>query len=367
MTSMSTAGATPGSKPRERWIDVAKGIAIILVVLLHSSFDYLGDSHVWRWGEYATVLETFRMPLFFFTAGIFASGALSKSFRELLNTRVFRFVWLYLLWSVIAIFTIERLFVGFHGWGSFALEFVEMLVVPYPSTWFIYAIALYFIAAWLVRKLPLVIQLAIGVTATILFHSGMFTPSDSEWAKVGEYFLFFLIAVEFGPRLRRFVPSLRWWHTLIAPAVYVVLLVVLRRIDWVDSGDGSIRGQLSWAILSVLAVAAGCSVAILIARWRIFDWLYWLGSKTLQVYLLHWYLLALGWFLIAQIPQLPGAVAPFAVPALTVFAICGSLLVWRATRRATFMYAKPSWFQLPERRSSRTLGAVRAPDDPSIH
>lgn len=347
-------------KPRERWIDIAKGIAIILVVLLHSSFDYLGDTHVWRWADYATVLETFRMPLFFFTAGIFASGALSKPFRQLLNTRVLRFAWLYVLWSCLGIVSVEIVFVGYHGLGNLLMEFPGILVIPYATTWFIYAIALYFVAAWLVRKLPLVLQLAIGVAATILFHANLFTPPDSEWAKVGEYFLFFLLAVEFGPRLRAWVPRLRWWHTLIAPTVYLALLVLFRQTGWIGAGDGSVKGMISWFVLSVLAVAAGCSVAILIARWAAFDWLYWLGSRTLQVYLLHWYVLAVCWYLLSLAPSFPAIVQPFLVPALTAVAICGSLLIHRATQRAAFLYAKPRWLEVPDRRRS-SAGADAAP------
>lgn len=351
-------------RPRERWIDVAKGIAIILVVLLHSSFDYFGDSHVWRWADYAIMLETFRMPLFFFMAGIFASGALSKSFRELVDTRVFRFGWVYVLWTVIGIVLLQSILVGFDGWGSVLLEFAQMFVMPYESTWFIYAIAAYFVVAWLLRRLPLVVQLAVAVAATALFRSGLISPPDSEWTKVGEYFLFFLLAVEFGPRLRRLVPRMTWWHTLIAPIAYVGLLVVLWQTGWANADELSLKAQASWVVLSVLAVAAGCSVAILIARWRIFDWLYRLGSKTLPVYVLHWYLLLIGWALVALVPEFPGLVAPFVVPALTAFAIGGSLLVWRATRRAAFLYAQPAWLRLPARRGPRPRSA-RTPEESS--
>ena len=354
MAQTNRPAQAPPAKPRERWIDVAKGAAIILVVLLHSSFDYLGNSHVWKWGEYSTILETFRMPLFFFTAGIFASGILSKPFRELVNSRFLRFAWLYVLWSVVGIFTIERLLVGFDGWGPFALEFVLLFITPYAATWFIYAIAVYFIAAWAIRKLPLWAQLAIGVALTLFFRSGLVTPSYSEWAKVGTYFLFFLLAVEFGPRLRNFVPRLSWWHTLIAPVVYVAVLLVFREIGWMYAADGAVRGLISWGLLSILAVAAGCSVAILVARWAAFDWLYGLGSRTLPVYLLHWYLLVVGWYLLSQVPQFPPLLAPFIVPALTVFAICGSLIVHRLTKRATFLYAKPRWLEIAGKRSRQS-------------
>ena len=66
-------GAEAVPKSRETWIDVAKGMAIILVVLFHAStfMDEIGLAG--SWGRLAVSMDTFRMPLFFFTAGIFAA------------------------------------------------------------------------------------------------------------------------------------------------------------------------------------------------------------------------------------------------------------------------------------------------------
>lgn len=341
---------TPAQKPRERWIDVAKGIAIILVVFLHSTFDYRTSVHEWQWVDYSALLETFRMPLFFFTAGLFASKVLSKSFRELVNLRVLRFGWLYVLWSTLAVFILTPILVGWPGVAGTAGYLASMFVIPNPATWFIFAITVYFLAAWPIRRLPLPVQVIIGVALTLFFQSGLLTPADSEWAKVGKYFLFFLLAVEFGPRLRRWVPSLRWWHTLVAPIVYVAGVVLFRWIGWLNAPVGSPSQMAAWLVLSVLAVAAGCSVALLVARWAAFDWLFWLGSRTLQVYLLHWYFLTIGWLAIAAVPVMPSAVVPFLAPLLTAFAIGGSLIVHRLTERARFLYGKPAWLRLPARR-----------------
>ncbi len=43
----------------EKWIDVTKGIGILLVILGHNNFDQ----------SFLTVIHTFNMPLFFFITG----------------------------------------------------------------------------------------------------------------------------------------------------------------------------------------------------------------------------------------------------------------------------------------------------------
>ncbi|WP_127818021.1 acyltransferase family protein [Microbacterium sp. CPCC 204701] len=364
---MSTSAAYPSSTPRERWIDVAKGIAIILVVFFHATFDYTADAHVWQWGGYTELLETFRMPLFFFTAGIFAAKVLSRPLRDLVDLRILKFAWLYFLWSIIAIVVFWTAIGEFQGVGGTLVEIARTVIQPNGQTWFIYAIVVYFLLGWALRRLPIVVRLGVALALTLVFQYGLFVDPYSEWGKVGKYFLFFLLAVEFGPWVRRLVPRLKWWHTLIAPAAYALLVFVFRRLDWIDAPIGSVKELASWTVLSVLAVAAGCSVAILLARWAAFDWLFHLGSRTLQVYLLHWYLLLIGWWLVAVAPSIPGVVAPFLVPALTAFAIAGALLVHRFTRRATLLYGQPKWLHLPLKSAASAAPATpSSPVEPEL-
>lgn len=90
-----------GTGGREVWVDTAKGIAIILVVLFHAIIFSDRVGLAWLWPVPAGILDTFRMPLFFFAAGLFASKALGMSFADLTRTRLLRLVWLYVLWSFI--------------------------------------------------------------------------------------------------------------------------------------------------------------------------------------------------------------------------------------------------------------------------
>src|SRR5690606_5935605 len=89
------------SPARETWVDVAKGGAIVLVVLFHAAL-FLDDVGLaWLWPRAGTALDTFRMPLFFSTAGLFAAKTLALDLRTVLRRRVARLVWVYVLWSLV--------------------------------------------------------------------------------------------------------------------------------------------------------------------------------------------------------------------------------------------------------------------------
>jgi uncharacterized membrane protein YcfT len=69
------------------WVDAAKGLAILLVALYHAQqflrFAGVG-SPLWR--AFDGLLQTLRMPLFFTTAGLFATRYLQGTWRVLLSS-----------------------------------------------------------------------------------------------------------------------------------------------------------------------------------------------------------------------------------------------------------------------------------------
>ncbi|GAA1999715.1 acyltransferase family protein [Microbacterium ulmi] len=333
-------GTSSVGKPREAWVDAAKGIAIILVVFLHATFDDFSAIPDWKWLGYFSTLETFRMPLFFFTAGIFSSRALAKTLPRLIDDRLFRLIWLYLLWSTIGVFAAQLFpFVaetGAPGWWPLPL----MIIQPNPATWFIYALIVYFLVAWCIRRLPVWLQLTGAAVLSLLFHAEVIWFGSSEWTKVGEYFFFFLLAVFLGPRLVAIVPRIRMPTLFIAPAVYAVLTLAARRFGW----EGTLP---MWFTLSSLSILAGCSAAILLTHVPGFGWLVKLGSRTLPVYLQHFYVLALAYYLLSLIPVFPSVLVPFVIPALTAIAIPTSLLSYRLIGRVPGLFDRPAWLHLP--------------------
>ena len=105
-----TASSAPERPPRSResWADVAKGACILLVVLWHViTKHYLQVD--WRlavplpgaWGLLGEQLLPLRMPLFFAISGMFAAGAVSRSWRVLARSKVAKFGYLYAVWLLI--------------------------------------------------------------------------------------------------------------------------------------------------------------------------------------------------------------------------------------------------------------------------
>lgn len=84
--------------PRERWVDIAKGIAIVLVVFYHAVMFTAELGIANPWDRINTALDTFRMPLFFFMSGLMATRAVQLSYSLLFRRRMLRLLYLYVLW-----------------------------------------------------------------------------------------------------------------------------------------------------------------------------------------------------------------------------------------------------------------------------
>lgn len=141
--------------PRERWVDMAKGIAIVLVVFYHAVMfaSELGIRN--PWDRINTALDTFRMPLFFFMSGLMATRAVQLEYSVLFRRRMLRLLHLYIVWC-----TLQWLF--FRALPPFTLdrrrpsldELLGIFVVPNANLWFIYALPIFFTLAWALRRLP---------------------------------------------------------------------------------------------------------------------------------------------------------------------------------------------------------------------
>lgn len=85
---------------RKKWIDITKGIGIILVVLGHSNLLLTGitdDSNITKY------IYSFHMPLFFYISGYLYSPSKYKNFKELGNKKFRSLIIPYIYFSLLAI------------------------------------------------------------------------------------------------------------------------------------------------------------------------------------------------------------------------------------------------------------------------
>lgn len=150
--------ARPSTKPRTDWVDMVKGVAIVLVVF----------GHAWRGSEKAGLFDgmpsglfdavdariyAFHMPLFFLLSGLFLLPSLERSAPgKFFTSRVTRLLWPLLLWTYL--FVASKLVAG--SFANKPLEAGDIPLFPIPGKWqfwFLWALFLMHITLLVLRPL----------------------------------------------------------------------------------------------------------------------------------------------------------------------------------------------------------------------
>ena len=151
---------------RIEYLDIAKGIGILLVVLGHNDFEVI-SVFVQR------LIYSFHMPLFFFLCGLFVVPRLSRGPAKFRSSLWRSVAWPYFLWSAVQIIAI---------WTAGSLvnspvddlggRLVSILWAPPSQFWFLYGLFLFHLTAIvIVPRLPdpavLVVAMAIASLALL--------------------------------------------------------------------------------------------------------------------------------------------------------------------------------------------------------
>jgi uncharacterized membrane protein YcfT len=351
LTSTAETPTQRTTSARLDWVDAAKGLSILLVVLHHTVW-YLQRSGQAPAAVIAAneALASLRMPLFFLASGLFVAGPLAASWRTVLHKRIALFVYLYVIWTIIR-FTFFATVVPPEvdpDDSANPLEFALALLLPGPSMWFLYALAVFAVVAKLMRRLPVWVQLGATGVLSALVGAEMVEFGDTRWTYMSRFLFFFLLGCHGRHLVERLAQATGLLRVVAASAVCVGAAGAA-----VVFGVRTIPGVA--LALQCLAVGFGVLFAAWIARYRIGRPLVVLGQQTLPIYLTHMLWLAAIMIGVRHIDFPP--VAEYAlplvmVPVLTVL----SLLTHRVlvSAGATWLFAMPSRL------------AYRAPQRPGV-
>lgn len=109
---------------REQWIDIGKGIAIILMVVGHTSIPSVLSNFIWA----------FHMPFFFIVSG-WVTHWDKTSVKEFIIRRSKSLLIPFVVYSIIVLALYSQLGINkwldmaLHGWGGYALWFIPVLYV----------------------------------------------------------------------------------------------------------------------------------------------------------------------------------------------------------------------------------------------
>jgi uncharacterized membrane protein YcfT len=338
MTQAVETSSPVGTASRLEWVDAAKGLSIVLVVLHHTVYfldtSGLAPAPVVAGNE---ALASLRMPLFFLAAGLFVAGPLAAPWRTLLRKRVAFFLWLYLLWTAIR-FTFFATLVPPEvdpDDSADPMNVVLALLLPGPSMWFLYALALFAVVGKLLRRVPPAVQLAASGVLSALVGAGLLDV-DSRWTYMSRFLFFFLL----GWHARSSIERLAHASSLLKVAGAAVVCVA--------AAGGAVVLDLrtvpgvAWA-LNCVAVAFGVLFAAWVSRYVIGRPLVALGRRTLPIYLTHmlWLAVIVTGVRLVELP----AVAAYALPVVLTIALIGlSLVTHQVLVKAggTWLFALPS-------------------------
>src|ERR1700735_1400448 len=136
MTSDGISAATEKSgavrSGRIDWVDYAKGICIIMVVMMHSVLGVeLAAGKTGFMHLLVAFAKPFRMPDFFLISGLFLPLVIDRDWRTYLDRKVVHFAYFYVLWVTIQFGFKAPGFAAEAGWAHVGYEYLMAFIDPF--------------------------------------------------------------------------------------------------------------------------------------------------------------------------------------------------------------------------------------------
>jgi fucose 4-O-acetylase-like acetyltransferase len=337
-------GAT--SRPaaeRVEWVDVTRGLAILLVVFGHAAAGLIDAAEP---GAYPILrylflaIYTFHMPVFFFLAGMFAEQRFARGAAPFVRRLSTTLVYPYFLWSIIQFCLIAAAAsLVNHPPENFLGTLLALPWQPVSQFWFLHAlfvIHLASLAAWHAGGARAVLGLAVAAkVVSLLVPIG---PALSMAAANAPYYALGLVIG--STRFSRWLASASSERQALLYAVAAIsiggslaIANAVQSLPSIESSSAATIARVAWLPAMLPAALLGGLALMLVGRHighrggALAQVARYLGSLTLPIFLLHIIFIAgtrilldrlLG---ISGLPVLPllivvGVVGPLAVRSL---------------------------------------------------
>ena len=334
-----TGGRAGASAPaRVDWVDYAKGICIVMVVMMHSVLGVeLASGKTGFMHVLVAFAKPFRMPDFFLISGLFLPLVIDRGWRLYLDRKVAHFAYFYVLWVTIQFAFKAPAFAAESSWAHAGFLYLESFIDPFGTLWFIYLLPMFFVVMKLTRNMP---PLLVWCAAALLETSRVATG----WTAIDEFcarfvyiysgYVFADYVFALSDRARRY-PA----YALAALAVWALIEGSFVALGW-----GELRG-----VSLMLGLAGACAVittGTLLAHARWLDFLRFCGEHSIVIYLAFFLPMAATRTLLLK----SGPIRDVGTISLivTVAGVFGALAIWRLALAAhlNFLFERPAAFRI---------------------
>lgn len=342
-----TATGTFAVPDRIDWVDYAKGICIIMVVMMHSVLGVeLAAGQTGFMHLLVAFAKPFRMPDFFLISGLFLSVVIDRDWRTYLDRKVVHFLYFYVLWVTIQFaFKAPGLAAEHGGWGYVVALYLESYIEPFGTLWFIYMLPVFFVVTRAARGLP---PLLIWAIAALLETAHVATG----WTMIDEFcarFVYFYSGYLFATQV----------FALSDRARAMPLLALAGLVAWALVNAGIVYvGYSEWPVISLMLGFAGAIAIIvsgtLLAKMQWLSFLRFCGEHSIVIYLAFFLPMATTRAVLLRF-------SPFDIGTIsllvTVAGVIGALVIWRLALAvgATFLFERPDAFWIAPRKAKPAL------------
>jgi len=349
-TSAMAARPLPSAPGRIDWVDYAKGICIVMVVMMHSVLGV--EAAAGQTGFMHLVVmfaKPFRMPDFFLISGLFLSVVIDRDWRTYLDRKVVHFAYFYLLWVTIQFGFKAPSFAAETNWSHAGFLYLESFIEPFGTLWFIYLLPVFFVVTKATRRMP---PLAIWGLAALLEMAHVATG----WTVIDEFcarFVYFYSGYLFADTVFALSDRARARPELALAGLALWALV-----------NGSLVkfGFSEWPLISLALGLAGAGAIIttgtLLARAHWMTFLRFFGEHSIVIYLAFFLPMATTRTLLLK----TGLIHDIGTISLvvTIVGVAGALAIWRIAlgAGANFLFERPAAFWIAPKKPSKALQAA---------
>jgi uncharacterized membrane protein YcfT len=266
------------AEPRVAWVDAAKGLCILLVVLMHATLGVeKATGATTALNGFIEWARPFRMPDFFLISGLFLAARISRPWPKYLDTKVVYFAYFYVLWLTIQFSLKAPGMIAANGFQPTLVSYLAGFVQPWGTLWFIYMLAVFFVAAKLLDCAPKALVWAVAAIVHLAApHTG--------WLLIDEFanrFVFFYTGYWAAPVVFAFAA----WTRQRAVAAVAGALVLWAAANWLLVQNGLAFVQGPDLIISFAGVAAVVAFSVIMGTTLIGRGFSALGRNSIIIYL----------------------------------------------------------------------------------
>lgn len=337
------------STSRIDWVDYAKGICIIMVVMMHSTLGVEAASGGTGFMHAVVAFaKPFRMPDFFLISGLFLARVIGRDWRTYLDRKVVHFVYFYALWLTIQFAIKAPGFAADQGWPAVTRLYLESYIEPFGTLWFIYLLPVFFVVTKLTRAVhPALIWIAAALLESAHVATG--------WTMIDEFasrFVYFYSGYLFASPIFAAAEFIRANRALAIAAlvVWAILNALLVVAGWAETPGVSL-------MLGFAGAGAVIAAGTLLADARLVDGLRYCGEHSIVIYLAFFLPMAATRTVLLKTGLVPSIGMVSLI--VTIAGIAGALMIWWLTRNGflRFLFERPARFWIAPRRKARLQAA----------